>query len=55
MLVYTEALIVNPPVFIYSKSVCKQLEKGVNDLSLVDLSIVMPLAAELLFQTYHDI
>lgn len=55
MLVYTEALIVNPPVFKYSKSVCKQLEKGVNDLSLVDLSIVMPLAAELLFQTYHDI
>ena len=55
MLVCTEALIVNLPVGIYSKSVCKQLEKGVNDLSLVDLSIVKPLAAELLFQTYNDI
>ena len=55
MLVCTEALIVNLPVFKYSKSVCKQMEKGVNDLSLVDLSIVMPLAAEQLFQTYNDI
>jgi hypothetical protein len=43
----------------YSKSLCKQLEKGIdiNDLSPVDLrlSIVEPLAAEWLFQTYIDI
>jgi hypothetical protein len=41
----------------YSKSLCKQLKKGINinDLSPVDLrlSIVKPLAVEWLFQTYY--
>jgi hypothetical protein len=43
----------------YSKSLCKQLKKGINinDLLPVDLrlSIVKPLAVEWLFQTYSDI